>query len=70
MAYKRISVAREDASRRNIRFRDNLTHREMSRSEFVRRIEAGSYPNYHIRMINGVDTPVSNPDSSENNNLD
>ena len=41
----------------------------MSRSQFVRQIENGNYDNYHVRNINGVKTPVSNPDNSTNNNL-
>jgi hypothetical protein len=42
----------------------------MSREEFVREIEKGKYSDYHVRDINGVPTPVSNPDKSEQNNLD
>ncbi len=42
----------------------------MSRAEFVKKIQADDYPGYHIRKINGVKTPVSNPDASINNNLD
>lgn len=41
----------------------------MTRNQFVREIERGNYPNHHIREINGVKTPVSNPDKSEINNL-
>lgn len=67
---KRISVTGESDSGRNQRFRDNTSGREMSRSEFVRQIESGNYPNYHVRVVNDVKTPVSNPDSSANNNLD
>jgi hypothetical protein len=39
--------------------------KEMSRGEFVRQIQQGDYPNYHVRIINGVPTPVSNPDGSD-----
>jgi hypothetical protein len=67
---KRITVTQESDTGRNERFRDNTTGREMKRPEFVRQIDNGSYPNYHVRKINGVRTPVSNPDDSENNNLD
>lgn len=70
MARKRISTISEDENGRNRKFRDNYNGKEMYRSEFVREIERGKYPNYHIRKINGVDTPVSNPDNSQNNNLD
>jgi hypothetical protein len=67
---KRVTVTRESESGRNERFHDNYTGNDMSRPEFVRQIESGNYPNYHVREINNVKTPVSNPDSSENNNLD
>lgn len=42
----------------------------MTRAEFVREIERGNYPNYHVRDINGVKTPASNPDGNPRNNLD
>ena len=70
MARKRISVTRESKTGRNERFRDNFLKTTMSRNEFVRQIKSGNYENYHVRKINGVDTPVSNPDGSKNNNLD
>ena len=69
MANKRVTVTSESDSGRNHRFHDNRTGQDMSRPEFVRQIEQGKYPNYHVREINGVKTPVSNPDYSENNNL-
>ena len=66
---KRVTVVSETDTGRNQVFRDNLTGRVMSRPEFVRQIEAGAYSNYHVRVIDGVSTPASNPDSSEGNNL-
>ena len=66
---KRVTVISETDSGRNERFRDNATGHTMSRTEFVARIEDGRYDNYHVRVVNGVKTPVSNPDRSENNNL-
>lgn len=66
---KRISVTDENESGRNEAFHDNSTGRSMSRSALVRSIEGGRYPDYHVRVINGVKTPVSNPDRSEGNNL-
>ncbi len=66
---KRVSVTRESDSGRNQQFRDNRTEQQMSRPEFVRQIRQGNYDNYHVRNINGVPTPASNPDNSENNNL-
>lgn len=67
---KRIKVTSESPSGRNQAFHDNYTGKDMTRAQFVREIESGHYDNYHIRNINGVKTPVSNPDKSLNNNLD
>lgn len=66
---KRVTVTQESDSGRNQRFHDNHTGRDMTRPTFVKEIKQGNYPHYHIRIINKVPTPVSNPDSSENNNL-
>lgn len=66
---KRISVTNESDSGRNQVFRDNYTGSEMSRSQLVREIRQNNYDNYHVRIINGIATPVSNPDRSTNNNL-
>ncbi len=65
----RVTTIRETDSGRNTRFRDNATGSQMSRAEFVSRIERGAYDDYHVRKINGVKTPVSNPDGSDRNNL-
>ena len=70
MSRKRVSVTRESDSGRNLRFHDNHRGTDMSRAEFVRQIQTGNYRNYHTRNINGIDTPVSNPDGKEGNNLD
>lgn len=67
---KRIKVTRESVSGRNEIFHDNFTGVDMTRSQFVEKIKQGDYENYHIRNINGIDTPVSNPDPTRNNNLD
>ena len=69
MPGKRVSVTRESSTGRNIQFHDPSTGRDMSRPQFVRAIENGQYPHYHVRIINHVPTPVSNPDRSTNNNL-
>ena len=66
---KRISVTRETSTGRNTQFRDNYTGTTMTRTQFVREIKSGNYDNYHIRNINGIETPVSNPDHSSRNNL-
>jgi len=70
MAYKRVKVTQESDSGRNQQFHDNHSGADMTRAQFVRAIEQGSYQNYHVRNINGVKTPVSNPDGREGNNLD
>lgn len=66
---KRVSVTKESPSGRNIAFRDNKTGQKMTRNQFVQQINKGNYQNYHIRTINGVKTPASNPDRSTRNNL-
>ena len=66
---KRVSVTQESDTGRNTRFLDNFTGQDMTRTQFVNAIKNGNYDNYHIRNINGVETPVSNPDSTKNNNL-
>lgn len=70
MSRPRITVTFEDSNGRNQIFHDNYNGENMTRQEFVNRINNGEYNHYHIRNINGVDTPCSNPDSSTNNNLD
>lgn len=66
---KRITVTSETSTGRNERFHDNFTGTDMTRSQFVNQIKQGNYENYHVRNINGVPTPVSNPDKTRNNNL-
>jgi hypothetical protein len=67
---KNIKVVNESDSGRNTKFLDPNLNRTMSRKEFADRIENSEYTGYHVRNINGLRTPVSNPDRSEGNNLD
>ena len=67
---KSVRVTVEDDSGRNQRFHDDKSGKNMSRAEFVKQIEEGKFPDYHVRKMNGLNTPVSNPDRSEGNNLD
>lgn len=67
---KRVKTTKESGSGRNEAFHDNHTGCDMTRTQFVKQIEKGDYPKYHVRIVNGIKTPVSNPDSSTNNNLD
>lgn len=65
MARKRITVTQESSSGRNERFFDNYKRISMTRNQFIKQIESGNYDNYHIRTINGIKTPVSNPNKSK-----
>lgn len=65
----RVTVNRESDSGRNETFHDNVTGRNMNREQFVKSIENGNYPDYHVRNINGIQTPCSNPDKTDGNNL-
>lgn len=69
MSRKRVTVTDETSTGRNIKFHDNYTNKNMTREQFVNQINNGNYQNYHVSKINGLDTPVSNPDKSTNNNL-
>lgn len=66
---KRVTVTSESDSGRNLKFHDNKTGADMTRAGFVKQIERGNYDGYHVREINGVKTPVSNPNRSERDNL-
>lgn len=70
MARKRVKVTQENETRRNERFHDSYIGVDMTRHQFVREIEKGNYEKYHVRDVNGIPTPVSNPDGTKNNNLD
>lgn len=70
MVYKRVEVTQASETGRNERFHDNRTGADMTRAQFVLQIELGNYRNYHVRNINGIKTPASNPDGSEASNLD
>lgn len=65
----RVTVNTTSDTGRNLTFHDNLTGRNMNAAQFVRSIELGAYPDYYVRTINGIKTPVSKPDGNPNNNL-
>lgn len=67
---RKVIVTKESDTGRNERFKDIGTGRYMDTSSFVKAIERGTYSNYHVRNVNGIKTPVANPDKSKNNNLD
>jgi hypothetical protein len=64
-----IKTTQESHSGRNQRFK-TAGGRNLSRSQLVREIEQGRHPDYHVRVIRGIETPVSNPDGNTSNNLD
>ena len=59
----RIKKLEENSKGRNTKF-------EITRAELVRQIEKGIHPNMHIRVINGVKTPCTNPNNIKKGNLD
>ncbi len=67
---KSVRVTSESESGRNQKFHDHKTGKNMTRAEFVQEIKKGNFSDYHVRKINGLATPVSNPDRKEGNNLD
>ena len=67
---QKVKAIEKNSTGRNTKFRDLRTKKEMSRSELVKKIEKGKYPYLHIRKINRIKTPVSNPDGKKGNNLD
>ena len=66
---KNIRSITQNSTGRNITFKDISSGTKMTRSQFVTKIENNKYSDYHIRTINGIKTPCSNPDKSERNNL-
>lgn len=65
----KFTVTRESDSGRNLRFRENRTGRELSRPDLVREIKGGKHEDMHVRRVHGVETPCTNPDGREGNNL-
>jgi len=70
MKGKRVRTIEESDSGRNLEFKDIKNDQEMSRAEFVKKIEDGIYEDYYVRRMYGIKTPISKPDESEENNLD
>ncbi|HWU85938.1 MAG TPA: hypothetical protein VN253_01605 [Kofleriaceae bacterium] len=65
----RVVVVTQDEHMRNVDFVDTLTGRAMTRAEFVDAIHVGQYPDYYVRTIHGVPTPVSRPNATTSDNL-
>lgn len=67
---KSVVVTSESSSGRNHKFHDTKSGKDMTRTQFVQEIKRGNFSDYHVRTVNGLPTPVSNPDRKESNNLD
>ena len=65
---KNVRSITQNSTGRNITFKDISSGTKMTRSQFVTKIENNKYSDYHVRTINGIKTPCSNPDKSERNN--
>ena len=64
----KITVTSESDSGRNVRF--NVAGQgDVSRRTLVQQIRGGEHEDYHVRIINRLATPVSNPNGSEGDNL-
>ena len=70
MAKPKFTVIKESPTGRNESFHHNYTGNDISRAQLVKQIESGKHSDMHVRVINGVKTPVTNPDKTKNNNLD
>ena len=66
---KPIVVTKETITGRNVQFQNKYTGESMTLLQFISAIKNSQYTGYHIREINGVETPVSNPDNKKGNNL-
>ena len=66
---KNVKSITQNSTGRNITFEDVSLGIKMTRSQFVAKIENNKYSDYHVRTINGIKTPCSNPDKNERNNL-
>ena len=67
---KPVIVTKESSTGRNLKFENTKTGEKMSRNQFVKQIKSGKYEDYHVRNVNKIETPVSNPDNKKGNNLD
>lgn len=59
----------EDKNGRNILFFDVVKKIMLTSDEFIMQIQKGIYSSYTVKNINGVLTPLSNPDNRSTNNL-
>lgn len=70
---KNVRVTKEKSSGRNLDFKNIKTKEEMTRAEFIKKIEnniSNYAEDYYVRKQHGLKTPVSKPDGKTKNNLD
>jgi hypothetical protein len=63
-----VSIAKS-ATGRNQTFYDIQKKIEFTREELVAQINAGAYPGYSVKVIRGIETPVSKRDGRITNNI-
>ena len=64
-----IVVLTKSETGRNEVYYDLLKRNVLTRDELVAVIRAGEYPGYSIKLIRGVETPVSKHDGKKINNI-
>ena len=70
---KNVKVLKESDTGRNILFQNISNHEIMTRTEFVSRIKSPTssyHKDYMVKVINGIETPVSRPDKYTSNNIE
>ncbi len=66
---KPVIVLKEGEKGRNEFYYDTVKRHFLTAEEFIGLIKKGQYPGYAVKLIHGVPTPVSNPDTHKINNL-
>ncbi len=67
MAKLKIEVDSQSKTGRNTKF--NVDGKILTRAQTANLIKQTPNSGFHVRKINGLNTPVSNPDKSTKNNL-
>lgn len=68
MAQPIVALEKSETGRNEIYY-DLLKRTTLTRDELVTLIEAGEYPGYSVKLIRGVETPVSKRDGKRINNI-
>jgi hypothetical protein len=67
---QRLEVVKEESTGMNSKFRDTTTGELLNRTDVARKIDQGTYSDYHhYRDDNNRLVIRSNPDAKKNNNL-